>query len=89
VRQRVNSRTIQILAGLACAFFFLALALYRAPLAAVGSTLAHASLMWLGAAVSAYAVNLALRVWRWQIILRPVADVPTRSWRELSWSVMV
>jgi uncharacterized membrane protein YbhN (UPF0104 family) len=79
VRQRVNSRTIQILAGLACAFFFLALAFYRAPLAAVASTLAHASLFWLGAALCAYAVNLALRVWRWQIILRPVADVPYPS----------
>jgi uncharacterized membrane protein YbhN (UPF0104 family) len=72
----VNSRTIQILAGLACACFFLALALYRAPLAAIGSTLAHASPMWLGVGLSAYAVNLALRVWRWQIILRPAAEVP-------------
>jgi glycosyltransferase 2 family protein len=76
MRQWINSRAIQILAGLACAFFFLALAPYRAPLAAIGSTLAHAKLMWLGAALSAYAVNLALRAWRWQIILRPVADVP-------------
>jgi glycosyltransferase 2 family protein len=67
---------VRILAGLACALFFLALALYRVPVAAVGSTLAGADPMWIGAAVAVYAINLALRAWRWQIILRPVSAIP-------------
>ncbi|HEV2097895.1 MAG TPA: lysylphosphatidylglycerol synthase transmembrane domain-containing protein [Stellaceae bacterium] len=72
----IKPRVIQSLIGLACACIFLALALYRAPLGAVGAVLAHTSPIWLGAAMLAYAVNLALRAWRWQMILRPVAAVP-------------
>ena len=74
----MNSRAIQILAGLVCACFFLALALYRAPLAAVGAILAHTNPIWLAAAMVAYVVNLALRAWRWRMILRPVAAFPYR-----------
>jgi uncharacterized protein (TIRG00374 family) len=69
-------RAIQITIGLGCALFFLALALYRVPLADVGSALAGADPIWIGAAIVVYAVNLSLRVWRWQIILRSVAAIP-------------
>jgi glycosyltransferase 2 family protein len=69
-------RAIQIAVGLGCALFFLALALYRVPLAAVGSTLAGANPIWIGAAMVVYAINLSLRAWRWQIILRPVTAIP-------------
>jgi uncharacterized membrane protein YbhN (UPF0104 family) len=72
----MNARRLQFSVGLACAAFFLALACYRVPLAAVGPILARAVPVWLGAALFAYAVNLALRAWRWQIILRCVAFVP-------------
>jgi glycosyltransferase 2 family protein len=72
----VKVRAIQIAVGLGCALFFLALALYRVPLAAVGSTLAGADPVWIGAAILVYVVNLALRAWRWQIILRPGASIP-------------
>jgi glycosyltransferase 2 family protein len=72
----MNARLLQFSIGLACAVFFLALALYRAPVAAVGAILARTDPLWLGAALFAYAVNLALRAWRWQIILRGVDTVP-------------
>ena len=68
-------RAIQITVGLGCALFFLALALHRVPLADVGSTLAGADPMWIGAAVVVYAINLSLRAWRWQIILQPGAAI--------------
>jgi uncharacterized protein (TIRG00374 family) len=71
-------RVIQIGIGLACTFFFLALALYRVQLGHVGAALAHADPLWIGAAVAAYVVNLSLRTRRWQIILRPVAAIPYR-----------
>jgi uncharacterized membrane protein YbhN (UPF0104 family) len=71
-------RVSQIIFGLACTFFFLALALYRVQLGSVGSALAHANPTCIGAAIGAYGVNLSLRVRRWQIILRPVAAVPYR-----------
>ncbi len=72
----IKPRFLSILIGLACACIFLVLALYRTPLAAVGAILAHTRSIWLGAAILAYAVNLVLRAWRWQMILRPVAAVP-------------
>ena len=72
----MNARLLQFTIGVACAVFFLALAFYRAPVAAVGATLARTDPFWLSAAVFAYAVNLALRAWRWQIILRGVAILP-------------
>jgi len=75
----MNIRTIQIVVGLACTLFFLALALYRVPLEAVGVAIASANPIWIGAAMSAYAVNLSLRAWRWQIILRPVASISYSS----------
>ena len=71
----MNIRLVQIFVGLACTLFFMALALYRVPLGAVGATIASANPMWIGAAMSVYAVNLSLRAWRWQIILSPVAAI--------------
>ena len=72
----MNARLLPFAIGLACAVFFLALAFYRTPLAAVGATLARTDPGWLGAALFAYALALALRAWRWQIILRGVASLP-------------
>jgi len=66
-------RLIHMVVGLACAFFFLALSLYRVHLGAVGAATANARPFWIGAAMLTSAVNLALRSRRWQIILRPVA----------------
>ena len=37
----MNARLLQFTIGVACAVFFLALAFYRAPVAAVGATLAR------------------------------------------------
>ncbi len=75
----MNIRTIQIVVGLACTLFFLALALYRVPLEAVGAAIASANPIFIVAAMSVYAVNLSLRAWRWQIILRPVAEISYSS----------
>jgi uncharacterized protein (TIRG00374 family) len=69
-------RVIQIIFGLACTIFFLVLALFRVHLGSVGTALANADPMWIGAAMIAYAINLSLRTWRWQIILRTVAAIP-------------
>jgi len=74
----MNVRVAQIITGLVCTIFFLALALYRVQLGSVGSALAHANPAWIGAAIVAYAVNLSLRTRRWQIILQPVAAIPYR-----------
>jgi len=71
----MNIRIIQIVVGLACTLFFMALALYRVPLEAVGAAIASANPIFIVAAMSVYAVNLSLRAWRWQIILRPVAVI--------------
>jgi glycosyltransferase 2 family protein len=70
---------IQIAAGLICTLFFLWLALHHVPSGAVTSIVASAEPRWLAAAILCYWVNLALRAWRWQIILRPVAAVPYRA----------
>src|SRR5690348_6937686 len=72
----INARVFQVAVGLACTLFFLALALYRVQLEAVRAALASAEPAWIGAAILVYAANLALRAWRWQVILRPVATIP-------------
>jgi glycosyltransferase 2 family protein len=72
----MNARAIQLVIGLLCTLFFLALALYRVQLGAVTAALAEANLLWIGVAVLLYSVNLALRSWRWKLILRPVAAIP-------------
>src|ERR1700730_3687919 len=69
-------RLIQLLIGLACTLFFLAIAFYRVPLGAVTAALAGADPSWVAAAMLVYALNLAVRAWRWQVILRPVAAIP-------------
>jgi len=69
-------RLIQLVIGLACTLFFLAIAFYRVQLGAVGAALAGADPFWVAAAMLVYALNLAVRAWRWQVILRPVAAIP-------------
>jgi hypothetical protein len=69
-------RPIQLVIGLACTMFFLAIAFYRVQLGAVSAALARADPLWAAAAMLIYAVNLALRAWRWQVILGPVAAIP-------------
>jgi hypothetical protein len=69
-------RLIQLVIGLACTLFFLAIAFYRVPLAAVSAALAGANPVWVAAAMLIYAANLTVRAWRWQVILRPVAAIP-------------
>ncbi len=72
----MNFRVIQLVIGLGCTLFFLALTLYRVELGAIGAALAGANPLWIGLAMLLYAANLALRTWRWQLILRPVAAIP-------------
>ena len=72
----MRARAIQIVAGLVCTLFFLALALYRVPLRDVGSTLAGANPRWIAAAMAVYTCNLLLRARRWQLILGPIAQIP-------------
>jgi len=69
-------RLIQLVIGLACTLFFLAIAFYRVQLGAVGAALAGADPFWVAAAMLVYALNLAVRAWRWQVILRPIAAIP-------------
>src|ERR1700730_13898392 len=69
-------RLIQLLIGLACTLFFLAIAFYRVPLGAVSAALAGANPLWAAAAMLIYAGSLTIRAWRWQVILRPVAAIP-------------
>jgi uncharacterized membrane protein YbhN (UPF0104 family) len=70
----MNVRIVQIV----CTFFFLAVALYRVQLGAVGEALTHANPAWIGAAILTYALNLSRRAKRWQTILHPVATI--RYW---------
>src|SRR5215469_3396812 len=72
----MNARLVQLIVGLACTLFFLAVAFYRVELGAVSAALAAANPFWIGAGMLIYAGNLSLRAWRWQIILRPVAAIP-------------
>lgn len=72
----MTARLIQLVIGLACTLFFLAVAFYRVELGAVSAALASANPFWIGAGMLVYAVNLTLRAWRWQVILRPVAAIP-------------
>ena len=69
-------RLIQLVIGLACTLFFLAIAFHRVQLGAVGAALAGANPLWVAAAMLIYAANLTIRAWRWQVILRPVAAIP-------------
>jgi uncharacterized membrane protein YbhN (UPF0104 family) len=75
----MNLRLFQIAIGLACTFLFLAIAFSRVQLGAVSAALAGANPLWAAAAMLIYAGNLALRAWRWQVILRPVAAIPYPS----------
>src|SRR5712671_995033 len=75
-RAGMNLRVFQVAVGLACTLFFLTIAFYRVQLGAVSAALAGANLLWAAAAMLIYAGNLALRAWRWQVILRPVAAIP-------------
>jgi uncharacterized membrane protein YbhN (UPF0104 family) len=72
----MNIRVVQLIAGLICSLFFVAFTLYRVQIRSVAATLANANLMWIAAAMVAYAANLLVRAWRWQIIVRPVAVIP-------------
>jgi hypothetical protein len=72
----MKMRLIQIVIGLACTLFFLAIACYRVQLGAVSAALAGANPLWVAAAMLIYAANLTIRAWRWQVILRPVAAIP-------------
>ena len=72
----MNIRVVQLIAGLICSLFFVAFTLYRVQIRSVAATLANANLMWIAAVVVAYATNLLVRAWRWQIIVRPVAAIP-------------
>jgi uncharacterized protein (TIRG00374 family) len=72
----MNLRVIQVTVGLACTLIFLAIAFYRVQLGAVSTALAGANPVWIVAAMLVYSVNLVLRAWRWQVILRPVAAIP-------------
>ena len=72
----MNARLVQLIVGLACTLFFLAVAFYRVELGAVSAALAAANPFWIGAGMLIYAVNLTLRAWRWRVILRPVAAIP-------------
>jgi uncharacterized protein (TIRG00374 family) len=69
----MNARLIQLVIGLASTLFFLAVAFYRVELGAVRAALSSANPFWIGAGMLIYAINLTLRAWRWQVILRPVA----------------
>ena len=69
-------RLLQLVIGLACTLFFLAIAFYRVQLGAVSAALAGADPRWVAAAMLIYAANLTIRAWRWQVILRPVAAIP-------------
>jgi hypothetical protein len=69
-------RLIQLVIGLACTLFFLAIAFYRVQLGAVSAALAGADPRWIAAAMLIFAANLTIRAWRWQVILRPVAAIP-------------
>ncbi len=69
-------RLVQLIIGLACTLFFLAIAFYRVQLGAVSAALAGANPLWVAAAMLIYAANLTIRAWRWQVILRPVAAIP-------------
>jgi glycosyltransferase 2 family protein len=72
----MNVRLIHLVIGLACTLFFLAVAFYRVQLVEVSAALASADPVWISAAMLVYSANLALRAWRWQVILRPVAAIP-------------
>lgn len=72
----MNVRLTHVLIGLACTLFFLALAFYRVQLGQVSAVLASADPVWISAAMLAYVGNLALRAWRWKVILHPVAAIP-------------
>ena len=69
-------RLIQLVIGLACTLFFLAIAFHRVQLGAVAAALAGANPLWVAAAMLIYAANLTIRAWRWQVILCPVAAIP-------------
>ena len=77
----------QIVVGLACALFFLWLALHRVPSGAVVSTLRRADPGLAHGGDPQLCGNLGVRARRWQIILRPVAAVPYPVVAKLSWSV--
>jgi glycosyltransferase 2 family protein len=72
----MHVRLIQLVVGLGCTSFFLAIALHRVNFSAVSAALGSADPVWIGTAMLVYAGNLALRAWRWQVILRPVATLP-------------
>src|SRR5260370_25222092 len=72
----MRMRLGQLNIGLACTLIFLAIAFYRVQLGAVSAAPAGADPLWAAAAMLTYARNVALRGWRWQVILRSIAAIP-------------
>jgi len=71
----IRLRAVQAAVGVGCTFFFLWLALSRVELRTIAVALTNVRPSWIVVAMLIYGTNLALRAWRWQLILRPVARI--------------
>ncbi len=74
--RRLGSRPLRAMIGVAFTLLFLVLALSQTSFRTVAATLAKTDFIWILAAMGSYAVNLSLRGWRWQIILRSSRVLP-------------
>jgi uncharacterized membrane protein YbhN (UPF0104 family) len=75
----LRTRTAQGAIGLAIGALFFWLAARNTSFEEISEALIGADPAWLLAAVALYAADLALRVRRWQLLLRPCADLPYRA----------
>lgn len=67
---------VRALLVLVLAVGLVALFLANVDLAAVAHAIVHASWWWIAVAVATMPLNLALRAWRWQLLLQPVGRPP-------------
>jgi uncharacterized membrane protein YbhN (UPF0104 family) len=73
------SRAAQVGAGLSIGALFFWLSARETTLGEISHVLVNASPLWLLAGMALYAADLAVRIVRWQALLRPCADLPYRS----------
>ena len=76
----------RIVLGLAISGLFIWLTVRQVDVAQVRAALAQAQLGFLIPAIATYFVSVAIRAWRWSLILRPVRAV---SWRQLYPAVII
>jgi uncharacterized membrane protein YbhN (UPF0104 family) len=76
----ITRRLLTLLAKLVVSAGLMTLLLAKTDLASLGNHFRHASLLWLGTALSLYLVMILISAWRWHLLLDAQQLVIGRAW---------